>query len=57
MGFGVKSTNVEAKRPLNFSKYGEQSLQVSLAGPLDPGEYAITTMGGQSAFLFGINPK
>lgn len=57
MGFGAKSTNGEAQRPLNFSKYGEQSMQVSPAGPLDPGEYVITTMGGQSGFLFGIDPK
>lgn len=57
MGFGAKSTNGEAQRPLNFSKYGEQSLQVSPAGPLDPGEYVITTMGGQSGFLFGIDPQ
>jgi hypothetical protein len=56
MGFGAKSTNGEAQRPLNFTKYGEQSLQVSPAGPLDPGEYVITTMGGNS-FLFGIDPK
>ena len=57
MGFGGKSTNGEAQRPLNFSKYGEQSLQASPAGPLDPGEYVITTMGGQSGFLFGIDPN
>jgi hypothetical protein len=57
MGFGAKSTNGEAQRPLNFSKYGEQSLQVSPAGPLGPGEYVITTMGGQSAFLFGIDAQ
>ena len=57
MGFGAKSTNGEAQRPLNFSKYGEQSLQASPAGPLDPGEYVITTMGGQSGFLFGIDPN
>lgn len=57
MGFGAKSTNGEAQRPLNFSKYGEQSLQVSPAGPLEPGEYVITSMGGQSGFLFGIDAQ
>ena len=57
MGFGAKSTNGEAQRPLNFSKYGDQSLQVSPAGPLEPGEYVITSMGGQSGFLFGIDAQ
>jgi hypothetical protein len=58
MGFGgVKSTNGQTSQTLNFSKYGEQSLKVSPAGPLGPGEYVITAMGGQSRFLFGIDPQ
>ncbi len=58
MGWGgAKSRKGEDLRPLNFSKYGEQSLKVSPAEPLGPGEYVITTRGGNGAFLFGIDPK
>jgi hypothetical protein len=57
MGMNSKSTSGESERPLNFSKYGEQSLKLSPAEPLGPGEYVITTKLGQSAFLFGIDPK
>jgi len=54
---GVKTSNGEFQRTLNFTKYGEQSLRFSPAEPLGPGEYVITTMGGQSGFLFGIDPQ
>jgi hypothetical protein len=57
MGMSSKSSNGETLRTLNFAKYGEQSLKISPAAPLEPGEYVITTMGGQSGFLFGIDPK
>ena len=40
-----------------LAKYGEQSFKFTPAAPLEPGEYVITTMGGQSGFLFGIDPK
>lgn len=54
---GAKSRKGETLRPLNFSKYGENSLKFSPAQPLEPGEYVITSRGGQGAFLFGIDPK
>ena len=57
MGMNSKSTSGESQRPLNFSKYGEQSLKLSPAEPLGPGEYVITTKLGQSAFLFGIDAQ
>lgn len=57
LGLNAKSTSGESQRPLNFSKYGEQSLKLSPAEPLGPGEYVITTKLGQSAFLFGIDPQ
>jgi hypothetical protein len=61
-GVGRAKTD-ETLRPLKFSKYGERSTQVSPEGPLEPGEYVMTTgMGGISGigngdFLFGIDPK
>jgi hypothetical protein len=57
MGMNARSTSGESLRSLNFSKYGENSLKLSPATPLEPGEYVITTKFGQSAFLFGIDPK
>ena len=54
---GAKSRKGETLRPLNFSKYGEQSLKLAPAEPLEPGEYLITSIGGRGAFLFGIDPK
>jgi hypothetical protein len=57
MGLHAKSTNGESQRPLNFTKYGEQSFKLTPTEPLGPGEYVITTKLGQSAFLFGIDPK
>lgn len=54
---GVKTSNGEFQRTLNFTNYGEQSLKFTPAVSLEPGEYVITTMGGQSGFLFGIDPQ
>jgi hypothetical protein len=54
---GSKTLNGQTLRPLNFSKYGDNSLKFSAAQPLEPGEYVITTKGGSSAFLFGVDPK
>lgn len=54
---GAKTRKGETLQSLKFSKYGEQSLRVSPAEPLEPGEYVITTRGGPGAFLFGIDPK
>jgi len=57
MGMSSKSTSGESLCTLNFTKYGEQSLKFAPAVSLEPGEYVITTMGGQSGFLFGIDPQ
>jgi hypothetical protein len=54
---GAKSRKGESLRPLTFSKYGEQSLKVAPAEPLEPGEYVITNAGGRGAFLFGVDPR
>lgn len=56
MGFGgVKTTNGEAQKTLNFTKYGEESYTISAAPPLAPGEYAFTF--GANAFLFGVDAQ
>ncbi len=57
LGSSSKSTSGEFTRPLNFSKYGQQSVKLSPTEPLAPGEYAITNKLEQSAFLFGIDPN
>jgi hypothetical protein len=57
LGLSSKSTSGEFTRPLNFSKYGQQSVKLSSAEPLAPGEYVITTRRERSAFLFGIDPN
>jgi hypothetical protein len=54
---GAKTTMGQTLRPLTFSKYGEQSTKFSPEQPLEPGEYVITTKGGSTGFLFGIDPK
>lgn len=54
---GSKTLNGQTLRALNFSKYGDNSLKFSPAQPLEPGEYVITTKGGSSGFLFGVDPK
>ena len=57
MGLSTKSTSGDSLCTLNFAKYGEQSLKFTPATPLEPGEYAIAAMGGQSSFLFGVDPQ
>jgi hypothetical protein len=58
MGLGYKAPG-DTSRTLMFKKYGEQSLKVSPAEPLEPGEYVMTTTTGMlnGDFLFGIDPK
>lgn len=51
------STTTDLSRgsvPVTFSKYGEQSIKIS-AGPLPPGEYALSVSYGQSLFCFGVD--
>jgi len=57
VGMISKSTTGESLCTLNFAKYGEQSLKFAPSVSLEPGEYAITSMDGQSGFLFGIDPQ
>jgi hypothetical protein len=55
--FGQKGKiEQETLRPLSFSRYGEQSYQISPEKPLEPGEYLIR-YGLSESFLFGIDPK
>jgi hypothetical protein len=56
MGYGSKSTAGQSLLALNFARYGAVSLKFSPATPLNPGEYVITA-GGQTGFLFGIDPQ
>jgi hypothetical protein len=54
---GAKSQKGETSRPLNFSKYGEESLKISPAQPLEAGEYVITTRLVAGSFLFGVDSQ
>lgn len=56
MGFGAKS-DVKAGLPLKYNRYGERSLKVSPAEPLEPGEYVMKTGASLGGFLFGVDPK
>jgi hypothetical protein len=54
IGGGVTSTPQAGALPVDFSKYGEYSLQMK-AGALPPGEYAIGKPYAPAVFCFGID--
>ena len=50
----TKSDLAQGALPVEFAKYGASSLKMTTA-PLPPGEYAVSRVGGQTVFCFGVD--
>jgi len=54
LGSSTQTTVAQGVLPVEFSKYGNNSFKLR-AGPLPPGEYAVSCIRRQTAFCFGVD--
>jgi hypothetical protein len=53
-GVNTKSDPHQGAVPVAFTTYGEHSIKI-IAGPLKPGEYAVSRVYGPAFFCFGVD--
>jgi len=54
LGSSTQTTGAQGVLPVEFSKYGDNSFKLR-AGPLPPGEYAVSCLHRQTVFCFGVD--
>jgi hypothetical protein len=54
---GAKGQGDASNQPFEAVKYGQSSIKITPAAPLNPGEYAIRAPNQAIVFCFGVDPK
>jgi hypothetical protein len=54
IGGSAKTDLAEVVLPVTFARYGASSIKIT-AGPLVPGEYALSRLYGHTVFCFGVD--